>query len=179
MSYGHFSYYYLFKFLIAPVCNNFGRGTLYSQFSTTPTFWTKVTRSYTASYTNPVLYFGFETGTNNYHYLDDVSIVDNAIPSNELLKNPSFDNVTALAGWDQWCTSSCMTSSGMNPTQIVTGSICRSLPKQCFQADCIGLFGIVFISQSFTAIIGHTYTISFWHMHIGSGSGNEFYVDVF
>lgn len=171
--------FHLCQCFLAPICTDYGRGGLYAQFSATPNTWTKRTLSYTANYTNPVLYFAIETDTNNYHYLDDISVVDVASPTVELLDNPSFDNATVLAGWDQWCTSTCILSGNGAPGQIVSGFTCRSSPYKCLQVECDGPTSIYMISQTFSAILGRTYTISFWHIHSGSSSGNELYVDIF
>jgi hypothetical protein len=141
-----------------------------------------VTFSYTAIYTNPVLYFGIQTVTGDYHYFDDVSVVDVTAPSVQLLQNPSFDNSTMQpTGWDEWCVSTCNTTGGNAPGLIVTGSsICHSSPYKCLQTECgpAGV-GIYFIGQSFPAIIGHMYTISFWHVDSGLNIGAQLYADVF
>ena len=152
---------------------------MYSQFTSSPSTWTKITLSYTANYTNPVLYFSIQTAAGTYHYLDDVSVVDTTAVTLELLDNPSFDNATAFAGWDQWCASTCTPTGNGAPGQIISGVTCHSPPYNCFQIECVNAANIYLISQPFAAILGHTYTISFWHLHAGTGSGTQFYVDIF
>jgi hypothetical protein len=139
-----------------------------------------VTFSYSANYTNPLLFFGIETSSTDYHYVDDVSVVDSTIPSIELLGNPGFDNATVpFAGWTQWCASSCNNNGITNAGEWFSGFPCGVAPNRCLQAYCSGTPGIFFIGQSFSAIIGRSYTVSFRHIHLGSGSANEFYVDIF
>ncbi|CAF1682961.1 unnamed protein product, partial [Adineta ricciae] len=170
--------------ITTPDCasSGFGYGKLMQQFGPTPSTWTKSILSYTATnYTDPILLFGLETSSSNNHYLDSVSVVDTAAPSVELLTNPSFeDAISFLAGWSQWCANTCTTTINSNgdPAEKSPSIFCVSSTGSCVQVSCesTGL-GIYFLGQSFTAIIGHSYTISFWQKHAGPGS-NEFYVDV-
>jgi hypothetical protein len=104
--------------------------------------------------------FGFKGyGMMDYSYLDSVSVVDNSAPSIQLLNNPGFDNSTSsLIGWTTWCTSACGSGAGQ-----VTTSSCHS--GNCYVDHCQANYD--YLVQSFSATIGHTYTISFWLMQTG------------
>ena len=165
--------------IAAPACLDYGLGTSYQQFTATPSSWTQVTFSYTANYTNPLLLFGIETASTDFHYIDTVSVVDPTVPSVELLQNGGFDNSTVLfAGWSQWCAFSCYNNGNTNAGECYTGYPCGAPTNRCLQGYCSGRPGIFFIGQSFPAVIGRMYTVSFWHIHVGSGTANQFYVDV-
>jgi hypothetical protein len=125
--------------------------------------------------------FGFMCDNNRKHawFLDDVSIVDSTVTSIQLLQNPSFSNsTTALTGWTQYCTSTCPNG---NAGKVVTGSNCSS--TNCYVDHCYGTGTNVidFLSQTFSAIIGHVYTISFKIIDYGSGTttSTKAYVDFY
>jgi hypothetical protein len=129
--------------------------------------------------TTPTLIFGFTTEPARTYYLDDVSVVDINASNIQLLKNSSFENsTTVLNGWTLWCTTSC-TPNGY--VILVSGNDCYLSNGTCFGVNCPGLSAITFLGQSFSAMIGHIYTISYWLMASGGGGNpqNHFYVDVY
>jgi len=114
-----------------------------------------------------------------YWFLDNVSIVDVTAPSIQLLQNPSFENsTTTLTGWTQYCTSTCLFGS-INAGQVTTGLNCMS--NNCYVDHCYGGSAIDFLSQTFSANIGHVYTISFWIIDYGIGlnGATKAYVDIY
>jgi hypothetical protein len=119
--------------------------------------------------------FGFETDGAHIYYLDAVSVVDNSASSIELLTNPSFEDSTInVTGWITSCESTCA-------NQIVSGSQCFGSSGNCFMAYCsTGHSSIFFLSQSFMATIGNTYTISYMLDQAGNSSTGimSFYLDV-
>jgi hypothetical protein len=138
---------------------------------TGPTNWTRLAYNYTATSTKPTLIFGFTTGTTGYNYLDDVSVVDNSASSIQLLDNPSFENSTSnLTGWTTWCTSACGTGY---PGRVLANSSCHS--GNCYIDHCHTDYD--YLVQSFSATIGHNYTISFWLQQTGTGV-MTFYADI-
>ena len=141
--------------------------------------WTQVIRSYTANYTDPILLFGIQTSGGDSHYLDSISVVDTTNPTIELLDNAGFSNTTpAFAGWTQWCVSTCNNNGNTAVAEQQSMYPC-TLANKCLQATCDStVAGIYFIGQKFEAVLGRTYTISFYHIHIGLSSGNELYVDI-
>ncbi len=112
-----------------------------------------------ATNTAPLLSFAFQNGPGDTTTLDGVSVVDSVAPTVQLLDNPSFENITSnLTGWTTWCQSTC---TGTNDEGQLTNSGCHSgSGTYCFQDHCQS--GMDFLGQSFSAIIGHTYTVSFW-----------------
>jgi hypothetical protein len=91
-------------------------------------------------------------------YLDDISVVDTASPSVQLLENPSFENSsTTLIDWTVWCGNTC---SGGTQGTIVTGGNCLS--GNCYRSQCTGTNGVDSLVQIFPAVVGHTYTVSFY-----------------
>jgi len=137
--------------------------------------WALYQFNYTATNSAPIIMFGFQNANNRKYYLDNVSVVDNNASNIELLQNPNFENSTTVAtGWVQWCTNTC---SGHQGTITSSGN-CYS--GNCFIDNCYASSGIDFIGQSFNAIIGDTYTISFMLKLGGSGTttGNAFYADI-
>jgi hypothetical protein len=147
-----------------------GSGALATQSGTNPSFWTQYSYTYIAATTSPILQFGFTTNLGSDYFLDTVSVTDASAPSIELLNNPSFDNsTTALNGWVVWCNSTCSAGAG---AQVLFGTNCYLSIGNCFMADCpdTGLGAVVFLGQSFSAIIGDTYTISF-RLRLAYGGG--------
>jgi hypothetical protein len=141
---------------------------LYKAGSTTP--WTQYSFSHTAATAAPTLVFGFSNGGADYNYLDDVSVVDTSAPSIQLLQNPSFENSTStLTGWVTWCASAC--GSGSQGQVTTTG--CYS--GNCYVDHCQNNYD--YLAQSFSATIGHTYTISFWLYQVPA-PGARFYADI-
>ena len=128
-----------------------------------------------------MLLFGFTSdsyGTARCWYLDTVSVFDVSTPGTQLLQNPGFDNSSSvLTGWTQYCTSTCSTNAGK-----ATSSSCQS--GNCYVDRCPATLSSVqidFIGQTFSTVIGHIYTISFWLVDSGSGLNgiSVAYVDVY
>ncbi len=145
------------------MCTTAPGSNVYSRTSGTIA-WTQVTYNYTALSTMPILIFGFSTGTTNYNYLDDVSVVDSSAPTIQLLDNASFENSTTLNGWTSWCGNSSNCGTGF-PGQILANSSCHS--GNCYYDHCKTNYD--YLSQSFTATVGSNYTISFWFSQTGGG----------
>jgi hypothetical protein len=114
------------------------------------------------------LVFAFYNGASDYTYLDDVSVVDNSAPSIQLLKNPSFENSTTnLTGWTTWCatTAICFSTGNGFPGQVLANiSACHT--GNCYIDHCHNNYD--YLVQSFSATIGHIYTISFWLQQTGT-----------
>jgi hypothetical protein len=111
--------------------------------------------------------FGFASVIHVYLALDNVSVVDTANLSVELLVNPNFANLTLnLTGWTIMCSTSC--TGGTGGTIITT----NCLADNCFRSECNS--GHEYLVQSFPATVGHTYNISFWSQrvkYLNTGSG--------
>ncbi|CAF1385173.1 unnamed protein product [Adineta ricciae] len=155
------------------VCSGAGLGALLSR--DTPVSWTQFSFTYVATQTAPIVQFAFNNGGTNT-YLDGISIVDTATPGTQLLTNPSFESSTSVppTGWVAWCTYTCDTGTS---GQIVTNSsACQpNSGNHCFWNRCT--HGYEFIGQKFTAVVGHTYNVSFW-LEITAGSTSQFYADI-
>ena len=94
-----------------------------------------------------------------YVVIDDVSVVDVAFPSIQLLRNPSFENSSSSpVGWSQWCANQCSGSS----YGTIENDGCRT--NRCYISQCIG--GVEYLVQAFSATIGRIYTISFWTQRV-------------
>jgi hypothetical protein len=106
--------------------------------------------------------FGFQGyGGGDYNYLDSVSVVDVSAPSIQLLDNGGFDNSSSLLnGWTTWCTSACGSGSG-----TIISSGCKS--GYCYVDHCQANYD--YLTQSFSATVGHIYTVSFWLSLAGGG----------
>ena len=113
----------------------------------------------------PNLMFAFLTGSQSYVYLDSVSVVDYAALSTELLDNPGFDNSTSgPTGWGTWCATAANCNTGFQG-RILANSTCRT--GYCYFDHCRPNNDYVY--QTFPAVIGHIYKISFWVQLTGSG----------
>ncbi|CAF5132144.1 unnamed protein product [Rotaria sp. Silwood1] len=126
--------------------------------------------------TSAIIMFGFQNENNREYYLDTVSVVDNSASTIQLLNNPNFENSTTTAtSWVQWCTSTCSSVSG----QITSGTNCYLPTGNCFMDGCDAP-GIDFLGQSFSTLIGHNYTVSFWLKLSNGGfpNANRFYADI-
>jgi hypothetical protein len=124
------------------------------------TSWVSSICNYTATRTAPILIFGFDASSAMYIALDDVSVVDIAFPSIELLNNPSFQNSSSgPTGWTQWCSYTCGSGTAGN----VTSTGCRT--GRCYASKC-NSGGLDYIGQAFAATIGRTYNISFWSQRV-------------
>ena len=136
------------------------------------TTWVQYTYNYTANKTNATLMFAVDGYTTVYIAVDDVSIVDTANPSVQLLENPSFENSTSVAtGWNIWCSETCV--NGGAGTIITSG--CRT--SNCYRSYCAG-GGKDYLLQSFSTIISHIYTISFWTQRVRFGATTTVYLYV-
>jgi hypothetical protein len=137
--------------------------------------WTLYSYNYQATNAAPVLSFTVHGGgAGETSYLDDVSVVDNLAPSTELLNNPSFENSTStVTGWVIWCTSSC--TSGGDGGKITTSGCHSGSGSNCYKDRCNS--GYDFLGQTFSATVGHNYTISFWLYKNGGGAG-YFYANI-
>jgi len=164
-----------FLFIVVMICSSTDRGLIAFLNESIPSGWTSYSYNYTATKTIPTLLFGFETDNRDTYYLDDVSVVDNSIPSIELLINPSFENSTLNAtDWIQLCETTCN-------SQIVSGSQCFESSGNCLMTSCpVDNSSIFFVGQSFMATIGNTYTISFMLNHVENSTTRimSFYLDV-
>ena len=163
--------------MTATVCTPTGRGTWLTLNGSNPSTFTQYRFNYTAVTTQPIIIFGFQNENNREYELDTVSVVNNNASSIQLLRNPSFENSTlTLTGWVLWCSSTC---SGYTGT-IISGTDCLYSTGNCFKSKCYASTGIEFLGQSFSALIGNKYTISFWLNLGGSGTtaANKFYFDI-
>ncbi|CAF5034545.1 unnamed protein product, partial [Rotaria sp. Silwood1] len=179
VSYYDYESYHLSVMHIITVttCDSTGLGTLITLSGPEPSNWTQYQFDYTANNTSPIIMFGFENENNRYFFLDSVSIVDQSAPSIQLLKNPDFESSSSqLTNWVQWCTAACTGSQKV----IESGSECYLSTGNCIRNNCNGDKNADLIAQSFTALIGNTYKVSFWARSDGSGSikKNKFYVDI-
>lgn len=129
-----------------------------------PNGWALYQFNYTATSIRPAIIFGFQNENNREYYLDDVSVTASNASGVQLLTNPSFENSTSSAtGWAVWCSSTCSGYVGtISPTSCWT--------SRCFKSQCYASSGIEFIGQSFSAIVGMRYSVSF-RLNLG-GSGN-------
>ena len=143
-------------------CSTTGRGNVDTLTSDLVFSWTKRSYNYTAINSISTIVFGVNGNTAVSLYLDDISVIDNANPSIELIQNPGFENsTTSLTGWNLWCSSSCgFDSQG----HLESSSNCHS-SHNCFEDECDSS-GTDFLVQSFSTIVSHRYTISFYQQQI-------------
>ena len=136
--------------ILAPSCTSQGSANLLTING--PLIYTLYKCNYTATHSSPTLSFVVYGGpASETVYLDDVSVIDNIAPTTELLINPGFENSTAvITGWTKQCASSCTTS---------------------------GDGGYVYLSQTFSVIVGHNYTVSFW-LYKSNGGAGYFYANI-
>jgi hypothetical protein len=164
-------YSFYINHIVAPSCSATPGASLVSITSFMP--WTFYAYNYTAVSTMPNLIFAFLTSSQSYVYLDSVSVVDNNASSIQLLDNPGFDNSTSSAtGWGTWCATAANCNTGFQG-QILANSSCRS--GNCYFDHCRPNYDYVY--QTFPAIIGHIYRISFWVQTTGSFTV-KFYANV-
>lgn len=142
-----------------------------------PVSWAQHSYTYIATTTEPIVRFGFDGISEQCVFVDDVSVVDTLNPSVELLDNPGFENSSlSLVGWVTWCSLTCGSGS---EGAINSGSDCRA-SGNCFRGQCRSS-GTDFLGQTFSALIGRTYSISFWfqQVRLSSGGGSIIlYIDV-
>jgi hypothetical protein len=165
----------VFLFLVVIICSDTDRGSIAFLNESISSGWTLYSYNYSATQTTPTLLFGFKVDSIHAYYLDDVSVVDNNASSIELLSNPDFENSTIDAiDWITSCETTCT-------SQIITGSECFGSSGNCLMAYCTAnSSSIFFLSQSFMATIGNTYTISYMLNQRGNSSTGSmsFYLDV-
>lgn len=140
-----------------------------------PTSWRRFIYNYTAQSSTLKLSFGFQGNGTDANYLDAASVVDVAVSSVELLKNPSFESssFSAPTGWNTSCQNSC---TGSNDEGRVISINCQPVfGSFCFWDAC--RTGVDFLAQSVLATVGHTYIISFWLMQ--SGPASFFFADIY
>jgi len=134
--------------------------------------WTQATYSYLALISaNLTLTFSFQTNDKDNWYMDDVSVKD---PSSvEMLTNSDFESSPLLTGWTTGSTGSCTGQSGISTTQ--SHSTTHSYYDSCDSATTS-------ISQSFSAIVGEVYNVTFWyyydHLNGGNGAPVQFIVNI-
>ena len=161
--------FFSIDYIIAPSCTATPSSNLFQRNG--PTLWTLYSFNYTATTTAPTLVFAFSSGLVDSNYLDDVSVVDKSAPSIQLLDNPSFENSTStLTGWATWCTSGC----GSSNAGQVTRSLCNT--NNCYVDHCQTVYD--YLIQSFSATVGHTYTISFRLQQLTLGTVSKFYASI-
>ncbi len=166
------------KYLIGFSCSTSGRGNVDILSSLYPFPWTKRSYNYTAINSISTIVFGIHGNLFLSLYLDDISVIDNANPSIQLIKNSGFENsTTSLIGWNLWCSSSC--GSGTQGG-LISSSNCRS-SNNCFKDECDNS-GTDFLAQSFPTIVNHIYTISFYQQQIQNIYPNYYsitlYIDI-
>ncbi|CAF4363896.1 unnamed protein product, partial [Adineta steineri] len=82
----------------------------------------------------------------------------------EMLTNGDFETMPSLTGWSIGPSGACTSASGL------TTSVVHS-PSQSFFVKCSSS---IWIAQSFAAIGGETYNITFWlYMDHSSGNGGS------
>ena len=107
-----------------------------------------------------MLLFGFDAANNVYIAMDDISVVNTANPSVQLLVNPSFENSSSSAiGWTSACMGSC---SGGSQAAVITSG-CRT--GNCIRSLCYG-GGVDYIGQIFPATVSQIYNITFWTQRV-------------
>ncbi|CAF1018228.1 unnamed protein product [Rotaria sp. Silwood1] len=158
-------------------CSSRGHGNLGLLSGYASSTWTLYSYTYTATSLQHILIFGFKAAINRTWLIDEVSIVDNAAPSVQLLNNPSFESSsTSLSDWTQWCSSHChYGTSG----KLISGTDCYSGVGNCFSDSCLGP-DIDFLGQYFPTTPGSTYTISFQALLTGTDGYyyTTFYADI-
>ena len=131
--------------------------------------WTRWEYNYTATKTLPTLSFGIDGSPYFNTTLDEVSVVNVVSPSVELLQNPSFDNSTTTPpiGWYPWCSYTC--AAGSAGTIVSSG--CQTTGN-CYNDLCSNS-GVDYLVQTFPAIVGAKYTISFWYRRVKLGTMSD------
>ncbi|CAF1299305.1 unnamed protein product [Adineta steineri] len=103
------------------------------------------------------------TGRHDW-YLDDASVKD---PSSvEMLTNGDFESSPTLTGWTTGSGGSCGSTPSISSTYSHSSS-------QSYYVGCSSGSGSAGISQSFSAISGVTYTISFWVFLYKTHNGSD------
>ncbi len=110
---------------------------------------------YVATSTNTTMMFAFRQDP-SFWCLDDVSVDYNGV---EMWQDGNFDN-SPLTQYYTYCNPSGASSSGVISTTCVHGS------NHSFYDGSVGYSD--YLSQSFTAVVGATYNITFWLANQGS-----------
>lgn len=157
--------WYISTFTIAYSCSALPPASLTTLGGNNVTDWAQYAYNYTANNTNPLLSFGVDASAAMYILVDDTSVVDITDSSTELLKNPGFDNssTTPPTGWDVWCSSLCTGST----KGTVVSSGCR-VPGYCYKSQCRPGGNHDYLIQTFPAIVGRVYNISFWFRRVNA-----------
>lgn len=160
----------IIHYLLGTVCSWAFSGSLLNRTTTVST-WTQFQYNYMALSSRPILIFAFRGSGSASYGLDEVSVTDVTSPGVEILQNPSFENSSSsLPGWVTWCQSSC----GGTPGQVSSSSCRPGSGSLCYKDSCQN--NVDFLGQSFPAIVGRVYIISFYLQM--SGGGSRFYADV-
>jgi hypothetical protein len=123
--------------------------------------WTACTYSYLATTsTNLTLKFLFQTGNKHDWYLDDVSARNSTLT--DMLTNGDFESTPSLNGWTSGSSGSCSSNSGIYTTTYHSSS-------HAYLHGCGGTN--TWIYQSFAAIGGQTYNITYWIYYDRTGPG--------
>lgn len=131
----------------------------------TTTTYAQYACNYNATKIVPTLLFGVGAPTTIFIYLDDISVVDTTNTTVQLLQNPGFENSsTALTDWGVWCSSGC--GSGSVEAIVTSSTYCRT--GNCYRGQC-STANSNYLVQTFPAVIGRTYNISFWFLRVKSG----------
>ncbi|CAF4055322.1 unnamed protein product [Adineta steineri] len=125
--------------------------------------WAPYAYSYLASTSaNLTITFTFQGTNKNNWYFDDASVKDPTLV--EMLTNGDFETMPSLTGWSIGPSGACTSASGL------TTSVVHS-PSQSFYVKCSSS---IWIAQSFAAISGETYNITFWlYMEHSSDNGGS------
>ncbi|CAF0761904.1 unnamed protein product [Adineta steineri] len=134
--------------------------------------WAPYAYSYLASTSaNMTITFTFQGTNKNNWYFDDASVKDPT--SVEMLTNGDFETMPSLTGWSIGPSGACTSASGL------TTSVVHS-PSQSFYVKCSSS---IRIAQSFAAISGETYNVTFWlymeHSGGNSGTTNPTYIYIY
>jgi hypothetical protein len=106
-----------------------------------------------------------------YFGIDDVSIVDTAAPSIQLLSNGGFESGN-LSSWTH-CTQPGSNASG-SVESTSSGISYGTYTFTALTGNYYYLGGATvnaeYLSQTFSSVIGHTYNFSFAYVYVGNGS---------
>lgn len=158
-------------------CPFVGRGARLILNGTNPATWTLYRFNFTATASTLWITFGFRIENNSAYYLDEVSVVDQNVPSVELLENPNFENSSMTPQrWLLFCSMTCLGTQGT----IVNGTSYYSSSGYCFKDGCAAPNATEFLSQSLAVVVSHIYAVSFWLIQIGGGLSlaNTFSVNI-
>ena len=117
--------------------------------------------NYQASFTGTtILEFGFKAkNSNKVWHLDDVSIIDTNASNVQMLINGDFE-LASLQHWRITCASTNCGGTGgfLDQSDCHTGFY-------CYEGACRDAYD--FLQQSFNAVHGHVYKLSFWIKTVG------------